>query len=123
MIYQGVHADNFKDTQGVAINHGSDNLQTRLGFKTYLDIPSKAGSILTYSPYLALNYIHNTNPYSVNINNVEYTDQGSNNLGEIKLGIEGHITQKNQLWISASYVAGSHNNQTYLGNLGWKYNF
>lgn len=77
----------------------------------------------SYRPYLALNWIHNTAPYSVKINDEKYTASGSQDLGEVKLGIEGHITQNNQLWLNASYLAGSHHNQTYQGNIGWKYNF
>lgn len=123
LIYQGVHADHFTDAQGVNIEHGSDNLQARLGLKTYLEIPSTVAALTHYRPYIALNYIHNTNPYAVNIDNTEYTSQGSANLAEVKVGVEGHITKNSQLWLNAAYVAGGHDNQTYQGNIGWKYNF
>lgn len=123
LIYQGVHADRFKDIQAADISHGSDNLQARLGFKTYLDISSSLDAATRYRPYIALNFIHNTNPYAVRIDDVEYTTQGSSNLGEVKLGVEGSITPNSQVWLNTSYVAGSHSHQAYQGNIGWKYNF
>ena len=123
LIYQGVQTDDFKDAQNVDILHGKDNVQARMGFKTYLNIPSKDNEFVSYRPYIALNFIHNTTPYSVEIGDVSYENQGSSNLGELKLGVEGHISENSQVWLNASYVAGSHNNQTYQGNIGWKFNF
>ena len=123
LIYQGVHADNFKDAQDIDINHGKDNIQARIGVKTYLNIPTNGNKLTSYRPYVALNFIHNTNPYSVIINDVAYMNEGAANLGEFKVGLEGHTTKNSQVWINASYVAGSHDNQAYQGNIGWKYNF
>ena len=123
LIYQGVHADNFQDAQGVDINHGKDNLQARIGVKTYLNIPTNSNKLSSYRPYVALNFIHNTNPYFVEINDIRYENEGSQNLGEVKLGIEGNTTKNSQVWLNASYDAGSHSNQAYQGNIGWKYNF
>ncbi len=122
LIYQGVHADDFYDAQNVKIVHGSDNLQARVGVKAYLEIPTQNGNG-TYRPYLALNYIHNTNPYAVKINNIKYSVQGAKNFGEVKVGIEGKVTENSQIWINASYAKGGHGNHTYQGNVGWKYNF
>ena len=123
VIYQGVHAHNFKDAQGVDIYHGKDNVQMRMGVKTYLNIPTNGNKLTSYRPYVALNFIHNTNPYSVVIDDVHYENEGSANLGELKLGVEGNVTKNSQVWLNASYVAGSHSNQAYQGNIGWKYNF
>ena len=123
LIYQGVHADDFKDAQGVDIYHGKDNVQARMGVKTYLNIPTDGNKLTSYRPYVALNFIHNTNPYSVVIDDVRYENEGSANLGELKLGVEGQVTKNSQVWLNASYVAGSHSNQAYQGNIGWKYNF
>ena len=123
LIYQGVHADNFKDAQGVDINHGRDNLQARMGVKTYLNIATNGNALTSYRPYVALNFIHNTNPYSVVINDIRYENEGSANLGELKFGVEGNVTKNSQVWLNASYIAGSHDNQAYQGNIGWKYNF
>lgn len=121
LIYQGVHADKFQDAQGVNIGSGSDNLQARMGFKTYVDLTASNG--INYRPYLALNYIHNTEPYSVTIYNTDYAHEGVANLGEVKLGVEGRITKNSQVWLNASYVAGGDSTHAYQGNVGWKYNF
>lgn len=123
IIYQGVHADKFKDDQGLIINHGSDNLQARLGFKTYLEVATSINNETSYRPYLALNYIHNTSPYSVDIDNIKYMNNGSKNLGEVKIGIEGNITKNNQVWLNTSYIEGGNSNHEYQGTIGWKYNF
>ena len=123
LIYQGVHADDFKDAQGLDVYHGKDNVQARMGVKTYLNIPTNGNKLTSYRPYVALNFIHNTNPYSVVIDDVRFENEGSANLGELKLGVEGQVTKNSQVWLNASYVAGSHSNQAYQGNIGWKYNF
>ena len=123
LIYQGVHADKFKDAQGIDIQHGKDNIQARMGVKTYLDIPTNGNALTSYRPYIALNYIHNTNPYSVKIDGNRFENEGSSNLGEFKIGVEGNVTKNNQVWLNASFTSGSQSNQTYQGNIGWKYNF
>lgn len=123
LIYQGVHADDFKDAQGVDINHGKDNVQARIGVKTYLNVPTNRNMLTGYRPYVALNFIHNTNPYSVVIDDVRYENEGSANLGEFKVGVEGSITKNSQVWLNSSYVSGRHSNQAYQGNIGWKFNF
>ena len=94
-----------------------------MGAKTYLNIPNNGNKLTSYRPYIALNYIHNTTPYSVEIDQMKYKNEGMKSLGEFKLGLEGQVTQNNHVWINASYVAGSHDAQTYQGNIGWKYNF
>ena len=123
IIYQGVHMDDFYDEQDYKISHGSANVQARMGFKTYLEIPSSEGAFTNYRPYVAMNFIHNTNPYAVDISGEQFETQGSQNLGEFKLGIEGNLGKDSYVWANASYVAGSHSNQAYQGNIGWKYNF
>lgn len=123
LIYQGVHGDDFRDTQGVDIDHGKDNVQARMGVKTSINIPTNGNKLTSYRPYVALNFIHNTNPYSVVIDDVRYENEGSENLGEFKFGIEGNVTKNSQVWLNASYVVGSHDNEAYQGNIGWKYKF
>lgn len=123
IIYQGVHMDDFYDAQDYKISHGSANVQARMGFKTYIEIPSSEGAFTNYRPYVAMNFIHNTNPYAVNISGEQFETQGSQNLGEFKLGIEGNLGKDSYVWANASYVSGSHSNQAYQGNIGWKYNF
>lgn len=120
LIYQNVGADSFTDNQGASISNNSENLQSRLGFKTYLNIPTN--NSISYSPYMALNLIHNTNT-DINIDGVSYSANGSETLGEFKIGLEGTINTNNKLWINASFVGGSHDNQAYQGNIGWKYSF
>ena len=51
------------------------------------------------------------------MNGIEYGDEGSNDLGEVKLGIEGQITQNSQVWINASYIVGSQSTQ-YISGYG-----
>lgn len=123
VIYQGVDVDNFIDAQGQNILGRSDNLQARMGVKTYLAIETRLGKGTSYRPFLALNYIYNTTPYSVEVSHTNYANTSAKNLGEIKLGLEGHVTKNSQVWVNASYISGHSRNQTYQGNIGWKYNF
>lgn len=123
VIYQGVKADQFKDIQGNVIQSGPHNVQTRLGVKSYLIVPTSLARKINYRPYIALNWLHNTESNSVLINHVNYIAQGSKNLSELKLGVEGNITQNSQVWVNMSYVRGGHQYQAYQGNIGWQYHF
>jgi len=122
LIYQDVNAKD-KDLEVIGFTSDSTNIQTRMGAKTYLELLANGGLFTIYRPYLALNWLHNTDPYSINADGVNYSVTDAKDLGEIKIGLEGELSQNNKLWINASYVGGANGYQTYQANLGWKYNF
>lgn len=119
LIYQGVQADQFQDTYHNNIRHASDNLQTRLGMKAYMDL-NHSGQ---YQPYIALNWIHNTEKNIINMENQTYGIDGYRNLGEIKFGIEGALHPASRLWANIAYQRGSHSTESYIGNIGLKWFF
>lgn len=123
LIYQGVDADEFNAKEGLNVSSGNHNLQARMGAKTYLEIDNANGFFKSYRPYVALNFIHNTEPYTMKVNDAKFYAHGSENLGEIKLGLEANLNKNSLFWVNTSFVGGSKSNQTYQGNIGWKYNF
>ena len=123
VIFQGVKADSYRDNMGVKIESGKHNIQTRLGAKTYLDVPVSTLEDTNYRPYLELNWLNNSHPSSVVINQETYSVQGTRNQGEVRLGVEADITKNGQVWANTSYLSGSHNNRTVQGSLGVKHSF
>lgn len=119
LIYQGVQADDFRDLQNNKVTHASDNLQTRIGVKSYIDINANG----QYRPYVALNWIHNTEDSQVNIADQAYGIDGYDNLGEFKLGVEGTITPSSRVWANVAYQRGSHSAENYVGGVGLKWLF
>ena len=87
--------------------------------KSYIDI-SKNGK---YQPYVALNFIHNTEDSLININNQSYGVDGYTNLGEIKVGVEGKVTPTSKAWANLAYQHGSHSTENYTGVVGFKWLF
>lgn len=119
LVYQGVRADQFQDAQHNNIHHASDNLQTRVGIKSYMNIHHNG----QYQPYIALNWIHNTEENLINIENQSYAIDGYKNLGEVKFGIEANINPASRLWANLAYQRGSQSAENYIANLGLKWSF
>ena len=120
-IYQGVKADRFRDRQGIEVESGKANLQSRLGANFYLSY--HVDELGTYQPYIAANWIHNSNAHAINAEEINYRAQGANQLGELKLGVEGQLSKHNQLWLNTAYQRGSDSYKTHRFDIGWKYSF
>ena len=124
-IYQDVKIDSFnaKDTGSTLVESGDANIQTRLGLKGYMQVPTNIGSITNYRPYFALNWIHNTSDQLVKLDNTNFGIAGASNIAEMKLGLEGNVTKNSQAWINVSYQQGTHDYNDLIGTIGWKFNF
>ena len=123
-VYQGVQLDKFKEqTTGTVIDQGHDNIQMRLGAKAFMVVPTSIATSANYRPYVAFNWIHNTEDQLVKLDNAYYGVAGDSNLGEFKLGVEGQTTKNSYAWFNLSYQQGSHNYSDFIGNIGWKVNF
>jgi autotransporter family porin len=124
-IYQDVKIDSFnaKDTGSTLVESGDANIQTRLGLKGYMQVPTNIGSITNYRPYFALNWIHNTSDQLVKLDNTNFGIAGASNIAEMKLGLEGNVSKNSQAWINISYQQGTHEYNDLIGTIGWKVNF
>lgn len=125
-IYQDVQLDSFKESStGTQVDEGKSNIQTRLGAKASMIVPTSISAASNYRPFAALNWIHNSNSEDklVNLDNTYYGVAGSEDIGEIKLGLEGQTSQNSNAWINLAYQAGGDNYSDVIGNIGWKFSF
>ncbi|THE33649.1 autotransporter outer membrane beta-barrel domain-containing protein, partial [Citrobacter murliniae] len=99
--WMGVKADNHREANGTRVSSGGDgNVQTRLGLRTYLKSHHAMddNKDRTFEPFIEANWLHNTRSYNVNMDNVHINQAGARNIGEVKVGVEGQINPRVNLW-------------------------
>ena len=108
VIRMGVRADSFVDNQGTLVEGlGYGNVRTRLGATLYhLFTNDRTGTAV--KPYLTVNWLHDTKAFGTAFDTTENHIQGSRNVGEVKLGVEGRITKNLNLWAYTGYQGGDH---------------
>lgn len=122
LIWSDVDADHHTETNGTQVTGNSNNLQSRLGLRAYMKNIS-SNQITVWQPFVELNWLHNTDPYTISMDDGKAEQGGSKNIGEIKLGLEGQIKQNASLWINGASQQGSADYRNYGFKVGFKYNF
>lgn len=77
----------------------------------------------TFQTFVEASWIHNTKDFATTMNGVEVKQAGAQNIGELKLGIEGQLSNSVNIWGNVGQQMG---NQGYSDTgvmLGVKYNF
>ncbi len=126
VVWMGVKADDHREANGTAVKgKGDGNIQTRLGFRTLLRGHHAAdeGKSRQFQPYTELNWIHNTRAFGTQLNGVTVNRQGTRNVAELKLGVEGQINRKLSVWANIGEQIGDKGYNETTGMLGVKYNF
>lgn len=122
VTYQGVSGDGHREENGTYVSKNDDNIQTRLGVRLYQKVKESNGR--WYQPYAELNWYHNTGTYDISMDgDRDFSTAGVENMGELKLGYEGQISKRLQLWGNISGGLGSKGAYTYGARLGLKYTF
>ena len=122
VTYQGVSGDGHREENGTYVSKNDDNIQTRLGVRLYQKVKESNGR--WYQPYAELNWYHNTGTYDISMDgDRDFSTSGVENMGELKLGYEGQISKRLQLWGNISGGLGSKGAYTYGARLGLKYTF
>ena len=118
--------DTFHEANGTEVkSKGRNNIQTRLGARTFVNISSQAYFNGTAGTQLFLegNWIHNTKSPGVEMNGTALEQKGVRNIGEVKLGLNGKLNKNLQLWTNATAQAGSNHYRDLTGMIGLKYSF
>mgnify|MGYP005933005553 FL=1 len=126
IIWSGVKTDTLFEANGTNVtSKGHNNIQTRLGARTFVNINSQAYFNGTAGTQLFLegNWIHNTKNPGVKMNGTALEQKGTRNLGEVKLGLNGKLKQNLQLWTNATAQAGSNHYRDLTCMMGLKYSF
>lgn len=125
-IWMGVKAKDHVETNGTRVDSdGDDNVQTRLGARTYLNSHSKLddGKNREFEPFVEANWIHNTHDFGVSMNNVSIKQVGARNLGELKTGVEGKLSNNLTAWGNVGQQMGDKGYSNTEAMLGVKYSW
>lgn len=126
VTWMGVKANDHTEKNGTRVQgQGDNNIQTRLGMRLYANGKSttEKGDVREFEPFIEANWIHNTKQYGVRMNDTSTTLQGSRNVGEVKVGVEGRLTRDLSVWGNVAQQIGNNGFHDTSGVLGIKYQF
>ncbi|HGW0973727.1 TPA: autotransporter outer membrane beta-barrel domain-containing protein [Escherichia coli] len=126
IVWMGVKADKHRENNGTRIEStGDDNVRTRLGVKTWIKGHNKMddGKSREFSPFVEVNWLHNTRDFGTRMNGVTVHQDGARNIGEVKTGVEGQINPHLNLWGNVRVQVGDKGYNDTSAMLGVKYTF
>ncbi|EPZ6932576.1 autotransporter outer membrane beta-barrel domain-containing protein, partial [Escherichia coli] len=126
VIWMGVTPDNHTEANGTIVKPGAkNNVQTRLGTRAYINGHNAIDDSTRrkLQPFVEANWIHNSNLFGVEMNGLKNTLSGTKNIGEIKAGVEGKISDNFNLWGNVSQSIGGNGYSNTQAQLGIKYSF
>jgi outer membrane autotransporter protein len=95
---------------------------TRLGLRVSL-APIERQASYNLMPFIEANWINNSKKYGVEMNDVSNVIEGSRNLGESKIGLEGNFNDNFSAWGTIGHQMGSNSYRETKGVIGLKYRF
>ncbi|EFJ8625457.1 autotransporter outer membrane beta-barrel domain-containing protein, partial [Escherichia coli] len=126
LVWMGVKADELYESNGTLIEStGDGNVHTRLGVKTWIKRLNKMddGKSREFSPFVEVNWLHNTRDFGVRMNGEPVYQDGTRNIGEVKTGVEGQINPHLNLWGNVRVQVGDKGYNDTSAMLGVKYTF
>ena len=125
-VWMGVQANDHREANGTRVkDDASGNLMTRLGIRAYIKGHHAIdnGQSREFQPFVEANWIHNTKATRVKMDNVSNDMRGTKDIGELKVGVEGQITPRLQVWSNVALQVGDKGYSDTRGMLGVKYGF
>lgn len=126
VVWMDVQADSHREANGTRVKDNTDgNLMTRLGVKAFINGHNAIddGKSREFQPFVEANWIHNTQTTRVKMDDVSNDMRGTKNIGELKVGVEGQITPRLNVWSNVTQQVGDKGYSDTRGMLGVKYNF
>lgn len=126
VIWMDVQADTHREHNGTVVKDKTDgNLMTRLGVRAYMKghATKDADMGREFQPFIEANWIHNTNNQTVQMGSIKDEISGTRNIGELKVGIEGQINPRLQVWGNVAQQMGDNSYSDTSAMLGVKYSF
>ncbi|CNI05122.1 autotransporter protein [Yersinia frederiksenii] len=126
VTWMGVKADDHKEANGTNVSgEGNGNIQTRLGVKAFMNghADQDKGKDRVFQPFVEANWIHNTKDFGTMMDGMTVKQDGAANIGELKVGVEGQINKKVNVWGNIGQQVGNKGYSDTAVMLGVKYNF
>lgn len=126
IIWDGLQADSHTENNGTHVTYpDGNNLQSRLGLKLSRDgVSTKdkpSGKLFT--TYVEANWLHNSDPATVALDDEKVGLSGTRNVGELKLGIEGKLSARLNVWGNVAQQMGGSGYSATSGVIGVDYRF
>ncbi|GLR07476.1 autotransporter family protein [Mixta theicola] len=122
VIFNGLKTVRLTERNGTQITNKNNNLISRIGVRGWI-AESKQPGESNLKPYVELNWLHNSDPYRVNLNQLNVQQNSGRNLAELKTGVEGKVSDNFQLNGSVTLQQGRYHYQDASLMLGAKYSF
>ncbi|ATM95420.1 autotransporter protein [Yersinia frederiksenii] len=122
----GVKANDHTEANGTKVSgEGNGNIQTRLGVKAFMNgyADQDKDQDRMFQPFVETNWIHNTKDFGTTMNGISVKQDGAANIAELKLGVEGQLSKKVNVWANVGQQVGSKGYSDTAVMLGVKYNF
>lgn len=126
VVWMGVKGDEHRESNGTRVEStGDGNVRTRLGVKTWIKGHNimDDGNSREFRPFVEVNWLHNTRDFGTRMNGVTVHQDGARNIGEVKAGVEGQISEHLNLWGNVGVQAGDRGYSDTSAMLGVKYTF
>jgi outer membrane autotransporter protein len=126
LIWEGQSVDVHTESNGTRVSANDDNnLFSRIGVKLSRDGVATAdrerGKLFT--TYVEANWLHNTHAVGVAFDAQNSAQAGGRNIGELKLGVEGKLSPRLQVWGNVGQQLGGDGYSDLSGVMGVSYQF
>ena len=119
-------ANDHRESNGTRItSNGNGNVQTRLGLKTWIKSHHQMDNDKEreFQPFAELNWLHNSRDFSTTMDGVNVRQDGAKNIAEVKVGVEGQVSPRLNLWGNIGVQAGDKGYNDSAAMVGVKWNF
>ena len=118
LVWDGVKANSAKDPSGTRYRQlGTDNVSLRVGARLHANYMNKGLG------FIEGNWIHNSKKAGVQMGTDKVYMDGGRNLGEFRMGLEGHLTRNTLGWATVGVQAGKSGYHNETAQIGIKYMF
>ncbi|UHM93642.1 autotransporter outer membrane beta-barrel domain-containing protein [Rahnella victoriana] len=124
--WSGIQADKHTENNGTAVTGtGRNNLRTQLGVKVFSEGHSHLddGKNRNFSPFAEVSWVHNTEQYGANMDGVNVLSEGTRNIAEANIGVQGEITPVLNISGSVAQLIGDEGFSSTAISAGMKYTF
>lgn len=126
LTYLGVTMGKHTEHNGTRVKgEGENSIQTRLGVKLFGQGHATQHNLTAreFQPFVEANWIYNSKATGTSMDGEKINQQGTRNIGEIKVGLEGSITTNTDMWFNIAQQVGKNSYSDTQGMLGVKLRF
>lgn len=118
LVWDGVKANSANDSFGTKYRQlGTDNVTLRVGARLHANYMNKGLG------FIEGNWIHNSKKAGVQMGTDKVYMDGGRNLGEFRMGLEGHLSRNTLGWATVGVQAGKAGYHNETAQIGIKYMF